>query len=595
MKSLNLINKLKLNCFFPISPTELIFLKQVGFNVNDFNNHIHQLKETFIEETSFMLDELEESLFSIRKSENILNEIRKIFRIFHTIKGSGGAIGLINISEFSHLFEDCLSIIIEKPEEYNENMFQLLSDSLELIKKYIEFLKINEESSWNYDEIKNKILLFKGNLKLENKNEKENIENNKAFENNNFLLNNNKIIKVEAIKLDSIFDLISEMLILRSQILDKFIPKSQKNAQEITLLNLFDKISKELQVKTLEIRITPIKPIFAKMHRTIKDLSLKLNKPIEVEVYGEEIELDRFIIEQISDPLLHMVRNSMDHGIETQEEREINDKNKIGKITLSAQKLVGKIIISIKDDGKGININEIIKKAKVKKIIPDNYEFENQEKSAIYDILFYPGFSTAEKITDISGRGIGLDVVKSNINKLNGRIDISSEEKIGTEFKIILPSTTSIVNGFIAEFCSHKIIIPLENISTIISTYEIKRENRFIYFDNRTFPLFDLNEILHNRNSNSLSENHNSKKIIILLSVIGHEFCICIDKIEDQNQVVVKPLGRIFEKYKGINGFSILGNGKIAMVLDVEEIYNIVEEKLKFSNQQKGYERIIND
>ncbi len=542
---------------------------------------LKDLKKTFIEESYFMLEEFEESLLILSNDKNNFAELNKIFRVFHTIKGSSAAVELNTLSEFTHLVEDCLVILIENTALLNDDFIYILMQSVDYLKNYLNLLVNGEEDSWNCAELKEKIINFKEKSKKKVQNLSNEGVKNKIKSADTEITNINKLVKVESVRLDSVFDLIGELSVIRSQILENFMPMTQNNLQQNSLLNLFDKISKELQEKTLSMRLTSIKPIFIKMNRIIQDLSLKLNKQVEVEFIGEEIELDRYLIEQISDPLLHMVRNSMDHGIEYEDERVKLNKNKVAKIILSARKINGKIVIKIKDDGRGISLKKVIKKAKEKKLIEENFDEENIDKNKIYQLIFKPGFSTAEVVTEVSGRGIGLDVVKNNISKVNGSIEIDSVENEGTEFKIILPVTTTIANGILAEYNMQKIIIPLDNVSNIIDDKHIRKESRYIYINDKAFPLFKLSDLLKN---NLICKSGNSKqdkrKVILLLSTIEHKFCLVIDRIIDHNQVVIKPLGNVFKNCLGISGFSILGDGKIATVLDVEGLYKIVESKI---------------
>lgn len=540
---------------------------------------LKDLKKTFIEESYFMIEEFEESLLLLSSDKSNIDELSKIFRIFHTIKGSSAAVELNNLSEFTHLVEDCLVILLENIALLSDDFIHLLMQAVDSVKNYLDLMITGQDSLWECNELKEKISEFKETNKTRVNNTINENNKNKIKNNDTEINKINKLIKVESIRLESVFDLIGELSVIRSQILENFMPLTQNNLQQSGLLHLFDKISKELQEKTLSMRMTSIKPVFIKMNRIIQDLSIKLNKPVEVEFIGEDIELDRYLIEQISDPLLHMVRNSMDHGIELENERL--NKNKIAKILLSARKINGKVVIKIKDDGRGINAKKIIKKAKEKKLIDENYDEDNIDKIKIYQLIFEPGFSTAEQVTEVSGRGIGLDVVKNNISKVNGNIEIDSVENEGTEFKIILPVTTTIANGILAEYNKQKIIIPLDNISTIIDDKEVNKKNRYVYIDEKAFPIFKLSELLNFNSLNKIEKCDLEKKnVILLLSTIEHKFCLIIDKIIDHNQVVIKPLGNVFKSCQGISGFSILGDGKIATVLDIEGLYKIVESKI---------------
>lgn len=379
------------------------------------------------------------------------------------------------------------------------------------------------------------------------------------------------IISVNVEKMDALMDLIGELVIAEAVVLqnpDLKVPgldltNFQKASAQLS------KITTELQEVIMSMRMMPLTNVFQKMRRIVFDASKKLGKDIDFEVIGENTEVDKNIIERISDPLMHLVRNSVDHGIEEDpEERKKAGKPAKGKITLEAKNEGGKVYISVQDDGKGLNKQKLYDKALQNHLIDKPME-EYTEKE-IFQFITLPGFSTKEQVTELSGRGVGMDVVVKNIQTIGGRLDINSRQYEGSEMTLVIPLTLAIINGivvkvgassFVLETASIKEFVRITNDSIIVEP----SGEEYILLRGECYSFIRLNEKYKIPDSQSEVENG----IIVVLEHEGKQVCVLIDSLLQEQEIVVKPIPSYVKKIKGLSGCTQLGDGSIALILDI--------------------------
>jgi two-component system chemotaxis sensor kinase CheA len=328
------------------------------------------------------------------------------------------------------------------------------------------------------------------------------------------------------------------------------------------------KIARELQDISMSMRMVPIQGVFQKMSRLVRDLTHKFGKEIDLVLVGGETELDRGLVESISDPLVHMVRNSADHGIETPDVREKAGKPRVGKIELKAYQQAGHIVINISDDGKGLTKARILQKAIDAGIVkPDEQLSENE----IFKLIFHAGLSTAEKVTDVSGRGVGMDVVRKNVEALRGRIDISSVEGKGSTFTIRLPLTLAVIDGLVIKVGGQRYVVPITSVEQTIkptrdqlSTVSGGR-GEMCNVRGTVLPLYRLGKLL-GRPANSEDP---TQSLIVIVHDNDRRCCLLVDELVGQQQVVIKSLGQMLGSIGGISGGAILGDGQVSLIIDV--------------------------
>ncbi|MFC3116456.1 chemotaxis protein CheA [Cellvibrio fontiphilus] len=385
-------------------------------------------------------------------------------------------------------------------------------------------------------------------------------------------------IRVDVAKVDQLINLVGEIVITQSmmnllgQSLEGAIAeKFQAVASEL------ERNTREIQEAVMSIRMLPVSFVFNRFPRVVRDLAGKLGKQIDLVIEGGDTELDKGLTEKLVDPLTHLVRNSIDHGIESPELRQARGKNPVGKVTLRAAQQGGTIVISISDDGGGLNRERILAKAAENNILVS----ENPKDEEVWQLIFAPGFSTAAAVTDISGRGVGMDVVKRNVQNLGGRIHIESHEGKGAVFTIHLPLTLAIVDGMCVSVGDQTFIIPLVHIVESIQPAQkdiktLATNDQLLQVRNEYWPILHLYKIMQ------LEPQFNevSKGIVVLVETAKHRFALFVDALVGQQQVVIKSLEQHYKRVEGVAGATILGDGSVALILDVESLALAVDHSV---------------
>ncbi len=374
----------------------------------------------------------------------------------------------------------------------------------------------------------------------------------------------NKSIRIDSSKLDILINLVGELVVNGANLTQ--ISNERKDSNLIEIVSHLNVLINEIRDTSLNLRMVQIGETFNRFHRVVRDISQELNKDVQLTITGGETELDKIVVEKINDPLMHLIRNSLDHGIESIEDRTAKGKSPRGKLSLHAYHEAGNIVIEVKDDGKGLDKNKILKKAIEKGII--NAE-KNLSEAEIHRLIFKAGFSTAEKVTSISGRGVGLDVVEKNIESLRGSITLFSEENKGSTFQIRLPLTLAIIDGFLFKISNFYYVVPLYQIVECIEyKNEESTENDFINLRGNLLPFLRLSKLF-----NLPEESSTSRKNILILQNMGSQVGILVDSLHGEFQTVIKPLGKLFQNLKGISGTTVLGSGEVALILDVGMLF----------------------
>jgi len=377
-------------------------------------------------------------------------------------------------------------------------------------------------------------------------------------------------IRVDVTKVDQLINLVGEIVITQSMLnlIGKSIEgnlgeKFQSIAAEL------ERNTREIQEAVMSIRMLPVSFVFNRFPRVVRDLSTKLGKSIDLIIEGGETELDKGLTEKLVDPLTHLVRNSIDHGIESADMRAERGKNSTGKVVLRAAQQGGSIVISISDDGGGLNREKILAKAREKNIVIS----DNPSDPEVWQLIFAPGFSTAAQVTDVSGRGVGLDVVKRNVQSLGGRIDIESVEGEGATFTIRLPLTLAIVDGMCVSVGKQTFIIPLVNIVESMQPLEkdiktLAGDDQLLLVRDQYWPILPLYNAM--QVEPEFTEAH--KGIVVLIETNKHRFALFVDALVGQQQVVIKSLEQHYKRVQGVAGATIMGDGSVALILDVESL-----------------------
>ncbi len=373
----------------------------------------------------------------------------------------------------------------------------------------------------------------------------------------------NRFIRVDAERLDKLINLIGELVINRQRV--DLLASKMGNPTLIEAVTSMGNFTEAIRDAALTLRMVPIGDTFQKFKRVVRDTAKSLNKEIELEIEGAETELDRSMVEKLNDPLMHIVRNAMDHGIESIAMRQARNKPDTGTIKLTARHDAGNIVIGIHDDGGGLDVEKIRKKAIANGLIEEGVHLSRQE---LFQLIFHPGLSTAEQVTNLSGRGVGMDVVKRNIEELQGGIEIESEMGVGTSLSIRLPLTLAIIDGFHVTAGNIDFIVPQ---NTILECVDLNSLNHVqgqncVNLRGDQVPYIRLREIF------SLQPGNHSREKIVVVQFGEKRAGIVVDELHGEIQTVVKPMGPIFQALKGIGGSSLLGTGAVALILDIQQL-----------------------
>lgn len=552
--------------------------------INQLNEE-HDLKAGFIEEAENLLEDLEENLLELQ-SNSSSEVLQKIFGIIHTIKGSSGFFKNSVINKFTHKFEDYYSPYSKGNKAINKLAIGVFLKAYDHLKNLIYSFKENSIHHYN---LENLLLIFNEDFAL-----KEFGDNNTTPKNNN--LNFSKDIKISMEMLNNFSELSGEVTVIRNMI-NKTVRKVEKEfagnkdvANLSELLNEMYKINSSLQDKIEQMKRYPLKDIYRPLKRSVRELSQSLNKKVEFNAKNEELRIESSLYDVLSNSLIHLIRNSIDHGIETESQRKINGKNPIGEITITAKETSDEVIVSIMDDGKGLD-TDIIKNKILEKKLKTNSEINKMSEKEIWSMIFASGFSTAQQITDVSGRGVGMDMVKKSVEKVGGKIDIHSILNRGITFTITLPipKTVMIVGSVIVQCGSVQYAILQDNISRLLNYEKDDSNIQFkhlqgadcLLIENKLFPIIDLKNALSEIKTNQDMAKMCSKRTgqFVLVKADGIEYAIYVDSILDQEDTVIKKLGPHLKSVKHFIGATYSGDGGVSLILDVVGLANMYDIK----------------
>jgi len=581
------------------------------------------LLRDFIIEGLEYIDEIEANLLTLEKEPENLDCVNTIFRPFHSIKGVAGFLNLEVIRDLAHCLENLLDKVRSKELSVSSQIIDIVLDGADALKALIVKLQegmegkpvepleidlaalrkriesIEQDVPDTVEAKKLGTILVEDGVITE-----ENLE--QALETSGRLIPPKKIgealiskgsatpkqvsqalrkqvgqaaetavIRVNIKKLDDLIDMVGELVITQSMIRQNSYILSNANRRLNRDVARLSSITSELQKTSTCLRMVPIKQTFQRMCRLVRDLSRDAGKQVGVITEGEDTEIDKNMVEEIYNPLVHMVRNAVDHGIDSAKERIKAGKPEKGLVQLKAFHRGGNVVIEISDDGKGLNKDGILKKAVEKKLIDNSQDFSDQE---IFKLIFLPGFSTAAKITNISGRGVGMDVAKQAVEKLRGKIDIDSVINKGSTFALSFPLTMAIIGGMIVRVGKERYIIPTTAIRQLLRPLEesyniIIGRGETINVMGNLLPLIRLYKIFGIE-----AEYKNPwEAIVVVVESENKSKCLLVDEILGEEEVVIKSLGESLKNSQGVSGGAILGDGNVGLILDPEGLFELSE------------------
>lgn len=605
------------------------------------------LIKEFLIESHEGLSSVKESLMVLEKNPNDFELLNTVFRTVHTLKGSATFLGFKNLKDLAHATESVLDSLRQKKYLFTRDFEDVLSEAFDICFKILKEVEANKSDS----SIDVSSAILKLELLLEmppsspivvDQSEGDSIISQKQVEDSGgdtiefggselqseleSLMNKSSetvaslevspvlmketsemsdieskkssvvdsVVKVNVRLLDQIMDMVGELVVNRNQILQYASRLDDFELQKLT--HQLDVITSELQNEIMSTRMQPVGQVLNKFERVVRDLSRNQGKKINLVISGQETELDKTLIEAIKDPLTHLIRNAVDHGIEAPSDRVQNKKNETATLKLMAFHENGKVSIKIQDDGRGINPEKIKSKA-LEKAIMSKEALDKMSNKEIVNLIFAPGFSTAEKVTDISGRGVGMDVVKTNIERIGGEIDIDTVVNRGTTITLRIPLTLAIIPSLTVLAGNNAFCIPQLNIIEFVLLDKEQHKNTlhqmqgvsFFRLREKLVPLYRLTHILDFSKRNK-SDDFSDLDIlnIVVVNGDGQEYGIVVDHINDIEEIVVKPLSRSIKDIELYSGATVMGNGEIALILDTSSIIKKINpNKVKSDHKHK--------
>jgi two-component system, chemotaxis family, sensor kinase CheA len=566
------------------------------------------LLNEFLTETSENIEIVDTELVRLERDPNDKPVIDNIFRLVHTIKGTCGFLGLPRLESVAHSAENMLGEFRDGKIKVTPSRVTLILQALDCIKAILNRLeKTGQEPEGNDSDLISKLdAAARGEDIVIGEDAGSNTiapidapvvvakATDEASEADDTGQKSNQTIRVSVTLLEDLMNLVSELVLTRNQLTQ--MVRKMDNSELAGPVQRLSQCTTELQEGVMKTRMQPIGNAWAKLPRVVRDLGVELKKKIDIDMKGAETELDRQVLELIKDPLTHMVRNSADHGIEMPADRIAAGKSDTGRITLNAFHEGGQIVIEISDDGRGLNIERLRSKA-VQSGLVSAAEAELMTETHVQKFIFHPGLSTADAVTSVSGRGVGMDVVKSNIEKIGGTIEVSSFAGRGTRFAIKIPLTLAIVSSLIVAANKERFAIPQISVLELVraaedSDYKIEHINEtpVLRLRNRLLPLVFLKDILKLPN-----EGEPPAEVFVVVSQVGSfAFGIVVDQVFDTEEIVVKPVAPLLKHLPVYSGNTILGDGSVIMILDPNGIANVVT-KIEHDSEDTTRQAAAND
>jgi len=537
-----------------------------------------QVKTAFLEESSQLLLDAEQQFLTLQAVAKIgalcpPDTFDELFRLAHNIKGSANIAGFPEVSTLVHGIESLLGKI--RSGACNTQNVDLLLEAVDRTRSMFDTLKNNFDATFENKELIEKLKSLCSQEEMAKKEPSSAIQKETSLTEIAQTLTaqstngtTSETVRINLDRLDTLVKRTGELMVLRMALAEQSEVAASLRSQ--VLLRELEKLSIEVHQGTMNLRMAPIRPIFQNMNRIVRETSKTLNKNVKLELIGDETELDRTVLERITDPLVHLMRNAVDHGIEDADSRKKSGKLEEGLIQLSARQDGRGIIIEIQDDGKGLNPELLVKKGIEKGILTAGATLTPE---AAYQLIFAPGFSTKTDVTEISGRGVGMDVVKSSILKLRGSIQIRTELGKGTCFTIRLPLTLAVLDGLVIRVGNDKYVLPCSAVTETIRTPgSLNPSSNSMEWNGKTLPLYRLNDLL-----GKTKEVREKAESITLVTRdhLNRPISLLVDGIEDQQSIVVQKLDQDLELLPWIMGGAILGDGQPSLILNLHSVLEV--------------------
>jgi len=528
--------------------------------------------KNFLLESEDGLKLMEQSILELELHPGDSEAIQSIFRVVHTMKGNASLLEIEGLLAFTHTTEDLLDDLRNGQLTVTPEIITLLLDLVDTLRQMVAAAgQGKHETTPAAKSILARIsqlLNADGKaVKKEASDKQERLSEPETMSEASY--KSARTLRVDVEKLDRLLDLVGELTIARGRVAQMLEAKGEVSIDELRDAHSFsDALHYELQSTILQVRMVPIGPLFHQYNRTVRDMAKSLGKMAQLRIEGEDIEVDTSVVEYLKDPLLHMLRNALDHGIETPAKRKKSGKSQTGTITVRAARAGGNIVIEVMDDGAGLDKQKICEVAQKKGLVAEPQKLPDSE---IYQLIFEPGFTTASHVSDMSGRGVGMDVVRRNIQALRGSVHATSHPGVGTTVRVRLPLTLAIIEGFSVGVGDETYVIPVDQVIECVELpkedHETARKYGVLQLRNEPLPF------IHLKDHFGLTGERGARQSVVVVQHETSRAGLAVNELYGATQTVIKPLPTIFKDVPGVSGSAILGNGRVALILDVPALF----------------------
>jgi two-component system chemotaxis sensor kinase CheA len=528
---------------------------------------LNEILATFLAETEEQFAEMEEALVALETHPDDSEAVQSIFRAAHTLKGNAASMGYSGVAEIAHALEDLLEGLRDHSVSVRPQVVTALLRAIDALRFLMPEIAAGRlESHPAQREIIDELIAASGALAPEASSTSTALDELSASVNTP----THRTLRVDLRRLDRMLDLSGEIAVAQGRLTQMLRDAGMANGVDaLEAQRDANRIFMDLQEEILRARMVPLGPTFRQQIRTVRDAAQAASKIVGLDIEGEDVEVDTTLVEQLRGPLTHMVRNAVDHGIETPEVRVAKGKTERGRLTLVARHESGGVVIELRDDGAGLDRVRIAAKAKALGLVLNPEAMEDRDLDRL---VFEPGFSTSETVTELSGRGIGMDVVRRNVEALRGSVDVRSTPGAGTVFSIRVPLTVAIIPGFLVEAGDETYVIPLEAVAECVDLPAVSGEtgarSAVINLRGEAVPYLRL------RQTFGLGAAPSTRESLVVVTHAGRRAAIAVDALLGESQVVIKPFSRLLRDLPGLAGSTILGSGRVALILDVPALLN---------------------
>jgi two-component system chemotaxis sensor kinase CheA len=524
---------------------------------------LEALVEAFSTESAEVLAAMEQDLLALEANPDEEETLHSLFRAAHTLKGSSALVGFDAVRDLSHHLEGLLERLRAKALRADPGLVTTLLRGVDLLRSTIDAAAAGNPPATAALDAYHQELRSAESERREAP-QAASAARASAVPGAARASPSARTLRVDVTKLDRMLNLSGEIAISRGRLTDMLERRTSLTADEILEAHReADRLYLDLQDLIMKARMVPLGPSFQQHLRTVRDLAGAERKQVRLVLEGEDVEVDTAVVEAIRDPLTHMIRNAVDHGMEPPEERAVRGKDPCGKLVLRAFHEGGLVVIQVEDDGRGLDRERIVRRAVEKGLVPEGAQLGDED---VYGLIFEPGFSTSEQVTDVSGRGVGMDVVRRNVEALRGSVMVESELGRGTTITLRFPLTLAIIQGFRVSVAGAVYILPLEAVVECVELPASERGRRrcgVLDLRGRPLPYLRLREHFTMGGEARCREN------VVVVHHAGTTAGLTVDGLLGESQTVIKPLGRMFQGVRGISGSAILGDGRVALILDV--------------------------